>query len=81
MPGFPADLSAKAARALRRSGVTVRTDTQVTNIDKGTVTMRHGDATDSVHAHTILWTAGVKAPDWGRPWRSTPGRRSIAPGG
>ena len=65
LPGFPADLSAKAALALRRLGVTVRTDTQVTNIDNGTVTMRHGDATDSVHAHTILWTAGAKAPGLG----------------
>ena len=45
--------------------MTVRTDTQVTNIDHGTVTMRHGDATDSVHAHTILWTAGAKAPGLG----------------
>jgi NADH dehydrogenase len=27
--------------------------------------MRQGDATDSIHAHTILWTAGVKASNLG----------------
>jgi NADH dehydrogenase len=46
-------------------GVTVRTNTRVTDIDNGTVTMRHGDATDRMHAHTILWTAGVKASGLG----------------
>src|SRR4029453_3602519 len=65
LPGFSAALSVKAAVALQRLGVTVRTDTRVTNIDNGTVTMRHGDATDSVHAPTILWTAGVKASGLG----------------
>jgi NADH:ubiquinone reductase (H+-translocating) len=29
------------------------------------VTMRRGDATDSMQAHTILWTAGVKASGLG----------------
>jgi NADH dehydrogenase len=62
---FPADLSAKAEVALRRLGVSVRTSTVVTNIDRGIVTIRHGEATDSIHAHTILWTAGVKASGLG----------------
>jgi NADH:ubiquinone reductase (H+-translocating) len=65
LPVFPADLSAKAEAALRHLGVTVRTRTQVTAIDNGTVTMRHGDVTDSIQAHTILWTAGVKASSLG----------------
>jgi NADH dehydrogenase len=65
LPAFPDDLSAKAEVALRRLGVTVRTNTTVTSIDHGTVTMRRGEVTDSVHAHTILWTAGVKASGLG----------------
>jgi NADH:ubiquinone reductase (H+-translocating) len=65
LPTFPADLSAKAALALGRLGVTVRTATRVTAIDHGAVTVRHGDATDRVQAHTILWTAGVKASGLG----------------
>jgi NADH:ubiquinone reductase (H+-translocating) len=58
---FPEDLSTRAEVALRRLGVTVRTNTVVTDIHNGTVMMRHGDATDSIQARTILWTAGVKA--------------------
>ena len=58
---FPEDLSAKAEEALGRLGVSVRTSTIVTEIDHGTVTFRHGEATNSIQAHTVLWTAGVKA--------------------
>jgi NADH:quinone reductase (non-electrogenic) len=62
---FPDDLSAKAEEALRQLGVTVRTSTVVTEIDHGTVTFRHGETTDSLQAHTVLWTAGVKASGLG----------------
>jgi NADH dehydrogenase len=62
---FPADLSAKAEVALGQLGVTVQTSTVVTDIDQGTVLIRHGEATDSIQAHTILWTAGVKASSLG----------------
>jgi NADH dehydrogenase len=62
---FPADLSAKAEVALGQLGVTVQTSTVVTDIDQGTVLIRHGEATGSIQAHTILWTAGVKASSLG----------------
>src|SRR5262245_31641697 len=65
LQAFPADLSAKAEAALSHLGVTVRTHTQVTGIDNGTVSIRHGDVTDSIRAQTILWTAGVKASGLG----------------
>jgi len=65
LAAFPDDLSAKAESALRRLGVTVRTGTVVTNIEHGTVTFHHGEATDSLQAQTILWTAGVKASGLG----------------
>jgi NADH dehydrogenase len=65
LQAFPADLSAKAEIALRQLGVTVRTRALVTDIDHGTVAIRHGDVTESIHAHTILWTAGVKASGLG----------------
>jgi NADH:quinone reductase (non-electrogenic) len=65
LAAFPPDLSAKAAAQLRQLGVTVRTGTLVTNIADSTVTMRHGEAMDSLHAHTILWTAGVRASGLG----------------
>jgi len=58
---FPPELSAKATVALTHLGVTVRTRTHVTDIRDSTVTMRSGEAIESLQARTIIWTAGVKA--------------------
>jgi NADH dehydrogenase len=58
---FPPELSAKATVALTHLGVTVRTRTHVTDICDSTVTMRSGEAIESLQARTIIWTAGVKA--------------------
>jgi NADH:ubiquinone reductase (H+-translocating) len=65
LSAFPPDLSAKAEAALGRLGVTVRTGTLVTDIHDNTVTMRRGESTESLQAHTILWTAGVKSSPLG----------------
>jgi NADH dehydrogenase len=58
---FPPDLSAKAETALARLGVTVRTGTLVTDLRDNTVTMRRGESTEILQAHTVLWTAGVRS--------------------
>jgi NADH dehydrogenase len=58
---FPPDLSAKAEAALRRLGVTIRTSTLVTDLRDNAVTMRHGEAMETLLTRTILWTAGVKS--------------------
>jgi NADH dehydrogenase len=65
LAAFPADLSAKAEAALTRLGVTVRTSTLVTDVRDHTVTMRHGESTQSLQTQTILWTAGVKSSPLG----------------
>jgi len=65
LAAFPPDLSAKATQALTRLGVTVRADTLVTDLRDGSVTVRSGDATETIEAHTILWTAGVKCSPLG----------------
>lgn len=62
---FPPDLSAQAAADLRRLGVTVRTRTLVTEVRDSAVTTRSGDATETIHTSTILWTAGVKSSPLG----------------
>lgn len=62
---FPPDLSAQAAADLRRLGVTVRTRTLVTDVRDSAVTTRSGDATETIHTSTILWTAGVKSSPLG----------------
>ncbi|MCA8940944.1 MAG: NAD(P)/FAD-dependent oxidoreductase [Planctomycetes bacterium] len=61
LPGFPPDLSAKAASQLDRLGVEVRTSARVTEIDARGVSI--GD--ERVAARTVLWGAGVQASPLG----------------
>ncbi len=61
LPTYPAPLSAKCARSLTRLGVTVRTNTLVTDMTEAFVTLRSGDATETLRCRTVLWAAGVKA--------------------
>ena len=61
LPPYPAVLSAKAARALERLRVQIRTATTVTAVDPGGVELRAGDAVERMATHTVLWGAGVQA--------------------
>ena len=61
LPSFKTVLSARAQTELEKLGVTVMTKTRVTNIENDVVTVRSGDTTQDIPAHTILWGAGVKA--------------------
>jgi NADH dehydrogenase len=61
LPPFAPDLSAKARTALEQLRVEVRVGTLVTAIEPGAVTLKQGDRTERVEAHTILWSAGVQA--------------------
>jgi NADH:ubiquinone reductase (H+-translocating) len=56
LPTFPASLSDKAERSLRRLCVDVRTGTTVTGISSDAATI----GGDRVSAATILWAAGVQ---------------------
>ena len=62
---YPPDLSAKAASALGRLGVEVKTDAFVTEIERNGVTVRRGDRTELIPARTVLWAAGVQASPLG----------------
>lgn len=66
LPPYPADLSAKAAASLAELGVTVRTQSLVTDIADDVVTVRQGEQTEQVRAKTILWAAGVRASALGK---------------
>jgi NADH dehydrogenase len=57
LPSFDVELSRLATRSLERLGVTVWTDTRVTEIGHDHV--RAGD--EVVYADTVLWAAGVRA--------------------
>jgi len=56
LPAFPASLSEKAERSLRRLCVEVRTGASVTGVSSGAVTIGE----ERVSAATILWAAGVQ---------------------
>jgi NADH:ubiquinone reductase (H+-translocating) len=64
LPGFPPRLSERAARSLRRLGVTPLTERRVTDIADGSVTITNGEGeSERVPAHTVVWAAGVVASD------------------
>lgn len=66
LPPFAPQLSQEAEAALTKLGVTVRTNTLVTNIDNDIVTIKSGEETETIHAKTVLWAAGVKASPLGK---------------
>jgi len=61
LPAYPPQLSAKAEAALARLGVTVWTRARVTDITGDTISVSRGDRFDRIEAHTMLWTAGIRA--------------------
>lgn len=61
LPPYPPVLSEKAARSLRRLGVTVRLETAVASVDADGVLVRIGDREERIEARTVLWAAGVQA--------------------
>ena len=65
LPPYPPELSAKAAEDLAHLGVTVQTQSMVTDINDHIVTVRQGEQLKQIAARTILWAAGVKASHMG----------------
>jgi NADH dehydrogenase len=63
---FPPELSADAEKSLIRLGVRTRTGAVVTEITPEGVTVRHGQTSEHIPAHTVLWAAGVQASPLGR---------------
>jgi NADH dehydrogenase len=63
---FPASLSAKAARALQKLGVTVLTGRTVVGIDGDSVTLAGGSPSpERIPSRTVVWAAGVAASGLG----------------
>ncbi len=65
LPSYEATLSARGAKALERIGVSVRTQTAVLAMQEGSVSVRHGDQTEIIPTHTVLWAAGVQGSPLG----------------
>ena len=67
LPTYPPERSASARRQLERLGVTVRTGTQVVDIDEHrSCASRRPTASEEIPARTVLWAAGVLASTFGR---------------
>jgi NADH dehydrogenase len=66
LPTYPPDLSERAAEALRRLKVAIRTSTMVTGVTEGDVTVKTGVGTETIPTRTVLWAAGVQASRLGK---------------
>jgi NADH dehydrogenase len=58
---FPPDLSANAQSTLERLGVSVRTQSLVTEVAEDHVTVIAGGRTEQIPTRTVIWAAGVAA--------------------
>jgi len=64
LTGFPPSLSEKAARSLRRLGVTPLLDSTVVGVDANGVTIEDGSgARERIPSRTVVWAAGVSASE------------------
>jgi NADH dehydrogenase len=63
---YPATLSAAARRDLEALGVTVRTETSISEMGSSHVTVRMGPITERIDARTALWAAGTRPTAFGR---------------
>ena len=61
LPPYPARLSAQAKRALEKLGVTIVTNTMVTDIQGDKVIVKSGEQERIIPTRTVLWAAGMKA--------------------
>ena len=66
LPSYPEDLSKKAEASLIRIGVRPYVGVKVVGIDESGVTVEHDDhQTERLPARTVIWTAGVRASEFG----------------
>jgi len=68
LPGYPPGRSASARRQLEQLGVTVRTETRVTDISEHEVVVEPaaGGAPERIPSRTVLWAAGVQTSSFSR---------------
>ena len=66
LAAYPPDLSAKAEATLRKLGVEVHTQTQVTGVGPGWVESKGESGTTRIDAVVTLWAAGVQASPLGK---------------
>ncbi|MEM7007866.1 MAG: NAD(P)/FAD-dependent oxidoreductase [Thermodesulfobacteriota bacterium] len=66
LPTYPQELAMKAEGFLNKLGVTIKTDTMVTEINGDEAIISRNGSSEVIQSKTILWTAGVKASVLGK---------------
>ena len=66
LPTYPKDLAEKAEGFLKKLGVTIKTNTMVTDINGNNAVIKRNGSSEKINSKTILWTAGVKASVLGK---------------
>lgn len=66
LPTYPQDLAEKARGYLEKLGVTIKTNTFVTEINGNNAVIKRNGSSEVINSKTILWTAGVKASVLGK---------------
>lgn len=61
LPPYPAELSAQAQKSLEKLGVTVVTDTLVTDIQGNCIKVKQNGEERTIATRTVLWAAGMRA--------------------
>lgn len=63
---FTPDLSEAAEKSLIALGVRTRSNVKVTGVDHAGVTIETDHGREHIHAHTVLWAAGVTGSEFGK---------------
>jgi len=67
LPNYPEDLSQKAEKQLIRLNARVRNGLMVVGVDENGVTVKTKSGEEQhIHAHTVIWAAGVAISEFGR---------------
>ncbi len=61
LPGFPDKLIQAADKSLTELGVTIKTNSLVTNIEDNKVEIKVNNSSEFIESKVVLWAAGVKA--------------------
>jgi NADH:ubiquinone reductase (H+-translocating) len=80
LTAFGDRLSGKAARGLERLGIELHMSSIVTDIDRTSVVVKHGDEDRRIPARTKVWAAGVQASPLARMLGEATGAEVDRPG-
>jgi len=61
LASFGENLSGKGRKELEHMGVELRMGLRATDVDLDGIDVKTADGTDRIHAHTVIWAAGVSA--------------------